>query len=343
MGFGMLAVLSNFTALNYFLPSLLILFAYTLFSEKRITSLRILIYSVITGMFFYFIIPVILELKNQGELYFGGRTSFYNDTLLSLSRTFAYHFLSIPLANSVFSLLFFVALLFSIITIFRAIQQKSFSIKIILPILFLLSILSPVAQHLFLETSFPTERTALLYYPILILVVLNGADGASEWIEKRLLELLACSFLIHLFLTANTTHCNSWRFDSGSKEVIGFLKEEYDQKGSYEPVSLGIDYLNIQSISYYKSAASFIDLSHHEVVKCWEYDMHLEELDPMYYGTTIVRKDKLSPEDAEKIVSAHLDHYYLNDFVVNELIRLGHSLKVEKHFVLAGSSLIKFN
>ena len=180
MGFGMLAVLSNFTALNYFLPSLLILFAYTLFSEKRITSLRILIYSVITGMFFYFIIPVILELKNQGELYFGGRTSFYNDTLLSLSRTFAYHFLSIPLANSVFSLLFFVALLFSIITIFRAIQQKSFSIKIILPILFLLSILSPVAQHLFLETSFPTERTALLYYPILILVVLNGADGASE-------------------------------------------------------------------------------------------------------------------------------------------------------------------
>jgi hypothetical protein len=340
--FGILAVLSNFTSFNYFLPSLLILFTYTLFSKEKVFT-RIFTLSIITGTFLYYIIPVAFQLKNQGELYFGGRSNFYHDSLLSLSRTFAYHQLNISLAEIVFSMIFLCAILFSSINIFRAIRNKFFDIKIILPILFFLSILSPVAQHIIFETCFPTERTALLYYPILILVILNGINTTSVQIQNRLLKILTFSFLTHLILTSNLTHCYSWRFDSGSKEVISILKEESDRKGESTSISLGIDYLFTPSIWFYKSSSAFSSLSEHEVVHCWEYDMHLEELDPKYYGNSITRKDKLSHEDAENIASTNLNYYYLNDFVVKELIRLGYSVKVKKHFVIAGSSLIRLN
>lgn len=337
--FGILAVLSNLTSFNYFLPSLIILLGLSLFSREKVVA-KLLTLGSITGVFFYYIIPVAFQLKNRGELYFGGTKSFYHDTILSLSRTFAYFKLNISFAKVVFTILFLVAITLSLINIYRAIRKKCLDIKIILPILFFLSILSPVAQHIIFETSFPTERTALLYYPILILVLLNGINSFPIWIQNGLLKLLAFSFLTHLILSANITHSYSWRYDSGSKEVISILKEENDRQGNAKPITLGTDYLYTPTLWFYKVFSSFDNLREQEVVQCWEYDMHLEELDPKYYGSSIVRKDKLSLEDAEKIVSTNLDYYYLTDFVVNELIRHGYSVKVKKHFEVANSSLI---
>lgn len=334
--FGILAVLSNFTSLNYFLPLIIILFLFTFFSKENI-CIKLYTLTIITACFFYFIIPVVFQLKSRGELYFGGRTNFYEDTILTLSRTFAYHQLNIGIANIIFTLLFGLATIFSIIEIFKFIRKRSFDFKIIIPILFVTSILSPIAQNIIFETNFPSERTAVLYYPILILVFLNSINSSSSWFFNGGLKLLSFTFLIHLIFTFNVTYCYSWRYDSGSKEVSIILKEESSQKIGNQSISLGIDYLFTPSVWYY----SFGNLQTQEVVRCWEFDMHLEELEPKYYGNSIVRKDKLSHEDAERIYSTNLDYYYLNDFVVNELIRLGYSVQIKKKFEMAGSSLIK--
>lgn len=321
---------------------LFVLLFITLLSKEKI-CIKLYTLTSIVVCFLYFIIPIALQLKSQGELYFGGRTGFYNDTILSLSRTFAYHQLNIGLANIIFTSLFGFAALFSIIEIYKAIKKKSFDLNIIIPILFLLSILSPIAQHLVFDTNFLCERTAILYYPLLILVLLNSINSSSSWIFNGGIKLLSISFLTHLILTFNVSYCYSWRYDSGSKEVISILKQESDKKIGDQSISLGIDYLFTPSVWYYRSSTSFHNLLQQEVVQCWEYNMHIEELNPKYYGNSIVRKEKLSLEDAEKINSTNLDYYYLNDFVVSELIRLGYSVQIKKKFEMAGSSLIKLH
>lgn len=336
--FGMLAVLSNFTAFNYFLPLLLILFGYTLYSRKNLLA-KLTVFGSATGAFFYFVLPIVLQLKDQGELYFGGRNDFYHDTILSLSRTFAYHALSLPLAAILFTLLFTIAVLFSVITLFKA-EKKPFDVNTILPILFVLTVLSPLVQHEVLETSFPTERTALLYYPFMILVLVNGLKEVHVRIQTGLLTGLAVVFLSHTLLTSNFTHTYSWRFDHGSKEVVNILMEESKKSGHANAITLGLDYLYVPTVSHYKIANRLDSLTEHEVVHCWEYDMHIEELDPMNYGSSITRKTELSREDAERLVVTGLDYYYLNDFVVAELIRHGYTATVQKHFETAGSSLI---
>ena len=337
--FGILAVLSNLTSFNYLLPSLIILFALTLLSREKIIA-KLFSMGVIVAVFFYYIIPVAFQLKEQGELYFGGRKSFYHDTVLSLSRTFAYFKLNISFVNVVFAILFFTAILFSIINIYRAIRKRAIDMKIILPILFFLSILAPVSQHIIFETSFPTERTGLIYYPILILVLLNGINGSTIRIQNGFFKIIALAFAAHLIFSANFTHTYSWRFDSGSKEVISILKKKSEQKEYDKPITLGVDYIYTPTLWFYKSIYSFDNISPQEVVKCWEFEMPIEELDPKYYGTSIVRKEHLSAEDAETIASTNFDFYYLNDFVVQELIRLGYTVEMIKHFEIANSSLI---
>ncbi len=338
--FGMLAVLSNFTSFNYFLPFLGVLFLFTLLSGKKIW-LRLLTLGAMTGVFLYLVIPVAFELKERGELYFGGRRSFYHDTLLSLSRTFAYHELNISLADIVFALLFFLALLFSGINIFRAVKSKKIDHHLVLALVFLLSILSPVLQHAIFDTCFPTERTAVLYYPVMMLVVISGIDKSMLRLQSGFLTVIAFLFLSQTIVTANTTHCYSWKYDAGTKSVMAYLEDELDRNKEPDVITVGIDYLYSPSIWFYRDLNSLARLGFHQVVECWEYDMRLEELQPKYYGTEIMRKDKLSREDADRIASKNLHYYYLNDFVVGELKRHGYSITVKKHFPNAGSSLIK--
>jgi len=338
--FGILAVFSNFTSFNYFVPSLFILFGYTLFSKEKVIS-KTLILAVITGAFLYYILPVVFQLKNIGELFFGGRTSLYHDTILSLSQTFAYHKLNISFSNIVFSTLFLIATIFSFVNILSAIRKKCFDIKVVLSVLFFLSLLSPVAQHIIFDTSFPTGRTALLYYPILILALVNGMNNTFVWMQDKFIALIAYSFLVHLMLTSNFTHCYSWRFDSGSKEVVSILMEENNQKeNNSNVITIGIDYLYNPSISYHRDSYSFNQLVPHEVVQCWEYDMDIEELNPKYYGNMITRKNNLTREEADKIVSTNYDYYYLNDFVIKELSRHGYCVHVKKQIISAGASLV---
>ena len=338
LNFGILAVLSNLSSINYLLPSLIVIILITLFSKEKVLF-RICTICTISLVFLYYILPIVFQLKNRGELYFGGRNGFFTDTILSLSRTFAYHQLNISLSEIVISIIFLIAVLFSIINIFETFRSKKVDFKVILPILFFLCILSPVSQNILFETWYPTERTALLYYPIMILAFVNGWNRIFNVIEIMLLKLLAFFFIVHVIFIANLSHCYSWRFESGTREAINFLKEENKRKEKGTFTTVGIDYLFIPSFWFYK--AEYGSLKEIEVIHCWEFDMSIEELDPQYYSNSINQKDKLSNEDAENIFSTRLDYYYLNDFVVDELIRHGYSVQVTKRFEIAGSSLIK--
>jgi Dolichyl-phosphate-mannose-protein mannosyltransferase len=336
---GMLAVISNFSSLNYFMPLLFILIFASFVKQKKIWT-RVFSIFIPAAIFLAIIIPLLFQLKNNGEIYFGGRRSFYHDTVLSLSRTFAYHTLNIKIIDVVFSTLFFVLCATAIYCIYRSIRKKSMGVDVVLAALFLLSVLSPIAQHFLFDTLFPTERAALLYYPIQMLLLTIGVPKIFSQIQDKVLTIFAFSFLLLFTFTSNFNHCYSWRFDAGTKEVFTVLVEESGQNESKESISLGLNYLFIPSVWFYQHTNAMFHLSRHEMVNCCEIDLGFEELNPAYYGDFRELKTGLTEENAEGIVSSNMDYYYLHDAVVNELIRYGYSVNVVRQIDYAGSSLI---
>ena len=62
--FGILAVLSNLTSFNYFLPSLIILFSITLFYREKVVA-KLFTMGIITGVFFFYVINCFLHCMRE--------------------------------------------------------------------------------------------------------------------------------------------------------------------------------------------------------------------------------------------------------------------------------------
>ncbi len=293
----------------------------------------------VAGAFLYFILPIAFDLKNSGELYFGGRRSLYHDTILSLSRTFAYHKLPIGLADVVFAILFILACAKAFIQFTRALRDRSLHPSLAAPMLFTLCLLIPVLQYFLLETSFPTERTALVFYPLLILVLVNRSVFDRKLLREAGLPILGGMFLLQLIYSTNFSHCYSWKFDSGSREVIGQINRS---SLGEKRIRVGINYIYGQSIRYYIYSQGITNIEPIEVTKCWEYNLDLEELDPNYYGAVPFNYE-MTDEGYQELMDRGLDYYYLDDFIFSQLEKRNTAMKVIKEFPTAGAKLIQMN
>ena len=167
--FAMLAVLSNFTLFNYFLAltCILLLIAFLADHSRVKKLLAVLVVLITTGIFLYILTPLLFELKNGGQLYFGGRTGFVYDVVYSLGRCFAYNQISIGLGEFLFGLLFGLAGIIALWSSFRSIIKRQLTSNAVLSILFVLCCMAPILQHLLFGTNYPAERTAAMYYLLL--------------------------------------------------------------------------------------------------------------------------------------------------------------------------------
>ena len=333
---GVLAVLSNFTSLNYFIPLLFILLTYTLINKNnRKLNLSLIIGG--TSLFLFLIFPVLLELKNSGEFYFGGRSDFVTDTIFSLARCFAYFQLNISFAQIIFLILFLMAVSLTLWKLTTSILNKELKGELALGLLFVLSILSPISQNILFNNNFPVERTALIYYPLLVLTLLSFLEIIKTKAYKIFIISLSFCFFLQNIYTSNTRYSYSWRFDAGTK---GILKHLQINNTSGDEVSLGIDYIFLPSTWFYRSFYGFHELSYEVFMSNWNFPYRLEELDPYYFGAHSEIGRTISKKEIYTVLKDQFDYYYISKNFMNALEKHKVKFKVIRRFDTVGSYLI---
>jgi hypothetical protein len=201
--FGALAVIANFSLLNYWLTLFFIIHAVALFFRRDFDFKQVFIKNIFVLLALVAIIyEPIRKLKQNGSLYYGGNTSFYNDTLVSLTK---YTFCSPNTAPIIFTALniFIVILLLSVIFSFFF-NRKLLSPKVALLFITVLCVLAVVLQHFLLGTLYIIDRAALFFYPLLILSLsFSLNDFAHKWSAKIIAVVSVFAFGINIVHHAN--------------------------------------------------------------------------------------------------------------------------------------------
>ena len=159
----------------------------------------------------------IRKLKQGGNLYYGGNTGFYNDTLGSLAK---YSFYS-PNSNMLihYALNIFVCILLLSILFSFFFNRTIFSKKNIILSVTALCILSVILQHYLLGTLYLIDRTALFFYPLLIFCLCFALNDFSKKLFSKVIILIVIAFGLNFMNHANLYKTAIWYFDSYSKEI----------------------------------------------------------------------------------------------------------------------------
>lgn len=337
LGCGILSVVSSYTQLNTFLPIIAVVLWRTL-DDAHPWSARLLRFStlgLLAGSFLALLIPMLQGLSDQGLLYFGGRTGFWKDTVGSLGRCYAYFNGMDGLVAFLFKGLFILATAFAIHQVYLVVRGGPRGDGFVFAVILLLAIASPIVQFAMLGTNLPVERTALFYFPLLALNLTQGFTTMRSVWSRRAAYAIGGLFVLHFLVTTNLTYVYSWRYESDSRSVLQFLRQEHPS-----PLRLGADYVHIPSLQYQKQHLGYEGLEVVELSGCWHACLELEELDPRYFGTECQHRHFDKPS-LITLLRDDIDLYYLHFMMLNELDMNRVRYSVLKSFPTSSTRLVK--
>jgi hypothetical protein len=267
--FAVLAVLSNFTLLIYFISLIAVFNIYWIVTQSHFN-----IYSLIKRNVPVFICSVALivimfepirKLIKFKEFYDGGTTSFWSDTVGSLISASLYeqsYWLSALLFIKY--LIAFCLIILIITFVYKSYKAKFkiFNEKVFVAILLLfISILVPVAQHIILKSYFPINRMALVYIPLFFIPIILFVSEAAKSYNMKLFILpvmiiFAGVVVYHTYRALNSSYALYWKFDADTKTMLSDLeiRVQNDKKSS---IKLGAMWLYEPTINYYRIARKY--------------------------------------------------------------------------------------
>lgn len=263
-----LAVLSNFSLLNYYAAALLSFNLYTYLLLKTRTNdihrfyffklNKINIISVIiSGMILY---EPLRRLSKIGLLDFGGKNGFLADTIGSSIDDLFYEmatplFLSVMI-KAVILLVCFGILVSIIINLIKKdfVFFERYSFLVFVNLTLYLIVLITQFQHLFLGNDYYVHRFALFLYPLFVLNLIALLD--YFFIKARKISLLISYclsgiLLFNLYTNYNLKYFKEWRYDNDTKEVMQKLISEHE-KNPDKKIQLGINWLFEPSTNFYR-------------------------------------------------------------------------------------------
>ena len=334
----MVGLAGNYTVMNCVLAVLAMLFARIWTGSGTLLDKvgRSLLAGLPLSVGALVLLPIMLDLREGGQLYFGGRNGLWQDIVGSLGRCIGYHMSYSSVVRYIFKSVFALALAWSVFGLVGAVRDKALGTRGFIAGLLPIALLAAWAQYALMGTPLPVERTALIYCP-LVALALGQCMNEPPWAIARVPGVaLASVCAVHFIASANFTHVYSWRYESGSRTAVDLLWDT--RQGD---IRFGITYEHSPSIWYYREQHHFHRLIVNELSGLWDHCLGLEELDPLYYGTTC----RLSSFD-EGSMRAFLkpesvDVYYLDDFYLAEMDRLDITYDVIRRFANSRSSLIE--
>ncbi|HEY5535215.1 MAG TPA: glycosyltransferase family 39 protein [Ignavibacteria bacterium] len=286
--FAVLAVLSSFTLLIYFISLVAVVNIYWIVSQSHSNFNEILKKNILVIICSLILILILFEpirkLIKFHELYDGGTTGFWFDTIGSLisaslyGRSYNYNvFNFIRYVIAVCSLGMIGFFLYQLLILKRKVFTEKFSI---ITILLFISCTVPVVQHLFLKSYFPINRMALFFVPLFITsFILTVSFSAKNRIMKLLvlpiLLIFAGASVCHTSHSLNTSHTLYWKYDADTKKMLSDLELTVGKENK-SPVKLGVMWLYEPTINFYRNTRKYdwLEMVTEETYKKPDYDYY---------------------------------------------------------------------
>ena len=235
LGLAAFSGLSVFSFLNFFAGLLLISFLHLLFKKKsnyaKVLGLLVLVAGSVAGLLW---IPF-QRLTQFGNLYYGGGTGIWQDTLLSLTRYSQYSMF--PLASTALVLSLVLLCLATLIVIsLRGNARPDFSRSWVL-LLLLSCLLINSLQVKLINGFYLIDRTALFLYPLFMLAPWYFLKPLPvQKLSYFIFALLAVFFFGNTLVHANGQKTLTWFFDSRTREILSTFEERGKKENRKIPV-----------------------------------------------------------------------------------------------------------
>jgi hypothetical protein len=226
-----LATLGNFSMLNFQLAALGVttLFCLLLFFQKKWTLSKLLKALIpgwiVSGIFFYWILPVLFSLKENGNLYFGGSNGFWKDTVTSLIHNLSYNAIwdePLEILLKIITISTFMIVPFWLIAKKKLMHEDSWKKLFAVYILLSLMISSTIVQHYYLGTLYLIERTALLFLPVFLSLLVILLTNTKTIFFQKLLTGLLC---IHFIFSASKASVLEWKMNANNDKAIELINK----------------------------------------------------------------------------------------------------------------------
>jgi hypothetical protein len=238
--FGSLSVLSYFILINYLVILSAMLFLISLYKivndnipkRKRMAFVLLrnsfVIFMPLTSLFY--ILPIMIKLKNAGSMAFGGVDGFWKDTVHSLVLDILWMFPNIDLTSSIIEI--FIALiiissflyLINNLIINKSIKKNLFFISVFS--LLILCFAANLVQKRFMHILYPMGRYALYYFPlfsILLIYLFEQLYTKFGGSIKAAFLGITFFFITNFLLAFNLNYVHDWQSESDIKNMINFL------------------------------------------------------------------------------------------------------------------------
>ena|SRR6218665_482599 len=266
--FACLAVLANFVLLNYcvvLFGLIALLFFYNAllagssFKEKALSIAKgLALPAILMFLLFLFIVPIAIQLKEAGALFFGGERGFWADTVSTITdRCFyemGYNYWLQRLAKGFVFLILAGALVFVAGKI--AVKKLKGHALFLASLLLLLGLccLSTVVQHKLMETPYLLDRTALFLVVLfdLIFVFFIAEFSKEKAFAALFVHASAIILIVHFCLSFNLHYVLEWKLDADTKEMLSDLEKIKEVPKGKETVSIGIPLIFDPAINFYR-------------------------------------------------------------------------------------------
>jgi hypothetical protein len=276
MFFAAFAVLANFVLLNYFVVLFGSIVLLNIYFLKKNTSLSVknLLKSialpvVVILSLFGLIIPIALDLKAAGALYFGGSRGFWADTICTIIDRSFYeqpyaHYMVQRAVKAFVVLSCFFGFVYVLTNVFKKKDfDKSFLFLAAIVFLLFLTSLSTIVQFYTLDTLFLTDRTVLFLVVLfnIFLVFLYDQLLKKEGLTIYIAGVLASIMVLHFAKCLNLIYVLEWKYDANTKEMLSDISVLKTIPKGKETISIGIPLIFDPAINFYREKDQLVWLN----------------------------------------------------------------------------------
>lgn len=262
MGAATLAVLANFTFLNFYLP-LLFVCTWLALSDVRLRRFSRRHLGVAFGvlassaLFLAILVPALFRLQRAGHFFAGGDQGFIADTIDSLLSSVLYdasyadrlreRLRAVVITSFIGLLVLGLALV--------AARGRITLFSLLVTVLGL-AVALPVAQHVLVGTLYPLDRMALYYLPLYALTLVVALDQLRQRVQATIAQLLAFGLgallIYHFKSTYDPATCHNWGYDRHDEQALALIERDRVQHFGNSRIHLGNGWMHEPSLNYYR-------------------------------------------------------------------------------------------
>jgi hypothetical protein len=221
-----LGVLGNFTMINYMISFCGLYFIFLLLEKNDLKAFfkKIIPPLVIFSLLGALIFRPIMELKKNGEFLYGNES--LKEVFKSILYNSGYHaeYLGKDGLEIIAYIYSFLILGGIFISVFQYVKEKNTQ-RLLIAFFPLLSIFIMILQFYFLGSKYLINRTALLYFPLLMLSIFPWFLLKNIYIKNIITCIILIFSVFHFSETYIPDYCYEWSADDSAKKVVQYIEE----------------------------------------------------------------------------------------------------------------------